>query len=150
MTQQTQKGPWWPYTKAPVSPVTEGPWKAGISAGGSVVLWPSEKPFPEDLGLIESFRGEREELDMFTVQFCKLGYLKDDRHVHQNGDEYILNWRSFTLAQVFIAAQVFAAMTYAYGQLEDGFPDRAKTYMKLARTIGKKFQAAIEEAKRGE
>lgn len=98
----------WPYewSTLPHAGMPTGPWTLGMSAGGSVVLWPTDKRFPEDLGLITITRGDRGELERFQTMFCRLGYGYDERHIHQSGTIYIFNWRSFTLAQVYAAQQV--------------------------------------------
>jgi hypothetical protein len=96
----------WPYTLMPEQAHTEGPWKMGMSGSGSMVVWPSDKQFPESLGLIEAFRGTREQLDKFIITFCMRGYETDPQHLYQDSTVWLFNWISGTLAQVYIAGQM--------------------------------------------
>lgn len=97
----------WPYPVLPKRAVTDGPWRMGMSAGGSMVLWPSDEPFPEELGLIEAFRGEKEQLERFQMMFCMRSYETDDRYrYHADGQVWLFNWISTTVSQIHIASQV--------------------------------------------
>lgn len=96
----------WPFTDKPAWERTTGPWKLGMGADGSVVLWPMAQRFPDELGLVEFAGGTKEELLQFQVVFCRLGYDQDPRLVHQDGAVFIFNWRSYTFAQAVVASWV--------------------------------------------
>jgi hypothetical protein len=126
---------YWPYTMAPKQVHTEGPWKMGMSAGGSMVIWPTKEPFPDSLHLIEAFQGTKEQLERFHGTFCRLGYEKDPQHKHQNENTWLFNWNSGSLAQIYIAGQVAK-------KLFDGEYDEAWA-------VGRAFRDAIQEAEDG-
>lgn len=98
----------WPYDAKtfPGRVHTEGDWKMGMSAGGSMVIWPAQQPFPAALGLLEAFRGTLEQLERFHTVFCMRGYESDDLHKYQDGLVWLFNWISGTPVQIDIAGQV--------------------------------------------
>lgn len=100
------RGGAWPYAQLPKKAHTEGPWKMGMDANGSMVVWPADKQFPEQLGLIEAFRGERETMEKFLITFCMLGYEIESLHLYQDSRVRLFNWISGTLAQIHVASQV--------------------------------------------
>jgi hypothetical protein len=125
----------WPYLRMPEQVRTTGEWKMGMSAGGSMVIWPTKEPFPAKLHLIEAFRGTKEELERFQITFCRHGWEKDELHVHQNGDTWLFNWYSGTLAQVYIAGQ--CAKLLFDGQYDEAW------------AVGRGFRDAIQDAENG-
>jgi hypothetical protein len=126
---------YWPYAMPPKRAHTEGPWKMGMSAGGSMVIWPTNKPFPESLHLIEAFQGTKEELERFQITFCHHGWEKDPLHKYQDADTWLFNWQSGTLSQIYIAGQV--AKLLFDGQYN------------AAWDTGRAFRDAIQEAEDG-
>lgn len=122
----------WPYDAQtrPDAVHTEGEWKMGMSAGGSMVIWPSQHPFPAPLGLLEAFRGTREQLEQFHTVFCMHGYETDPLHEYQDGDVWLFNWISGTPVQIDIAGQVakllFAGDHDAARALGRSFEDRLR------------------------
>ncbi|MBD3004654.1 hypothetical protein [Streptomyces sp. 5-10] len=124
---------YWPLKGTPGRELTTGPWKLGIGADGAVVLWPMDRRFPGDLGLIEFAGGSKKELEEFQTVFCRLAYGGgNDRYIYQRGLVLLFNWRSFTFAQVVVASQV--AKAFLGG-------DRGK-----ALRIGTAFQEKIDRA----
>jgi hypothetical protein len=106
---------YWPYEwdSIPYSGMgdPDAAWKLGVTAGGPVVLWPGDKPFPEEMGLIPAyFHDSREELEKFFIMLV-LGYGKDSLHAYQGGNIWLLplSWRSYTLAQVGAVARIVHA-----------------------------------------
>lgn len=110
-----ERSSYWPYAWGSI-PRTEmgdlnAAWKLGISAGGSVVLWPGDEPFPEELGLIPVYYHDSwEELEKVFVMLV-LGWEKDPLHEYQNGDTWLLplSWRSYTLGQVNALSRIVHA-----------------------------------------
>jgi hypothetical protein len=125
----------WPYLTMPEQHHFVGDWKMGMSAGGSMVIWPSNKPFPASLHLIEAFRGTKEELERFQVTFCRHGWEKDPLHKYQDNDTWLFNWAPGTLAQVYIAGQC-AKLLFA-GQYNEAWE------------VGHRFRDAIQDAENG-
>lgn len=121
----------WPYETMPEEAATEGPWKMGMSGGGSMVIWPADEPFPESLHLIEAFWGDLEQLERFHTMFCMRGYETDLLHKHQGNAVWLFNWISGTVAQVRIAGQIAKLMfdgdTDAAWKLGHSFENRLRT-----------------------
>lgn len=95
----------WPYSTMPEKPDSRGPWMLAMGGGGDLVLLP-EGTDPWDLRLVHVYSGAKEELEKVFTIFCRLGYEKDARYVHQDGNTWIFNWRCGTLAQINVAAQI--------------------------------------------
>lgn len=128
-------GSYWPYATAPAFVYRSGPWALLMGGGGDVVLWPTRGRRPADLGvLIPVIQGKKEELERALTVFCRRGYETLPQLIHQDGTVWIFNWRSYTLAQVAIASQVFGAYL-------DGDATRA-------RAVGQAFQDQIDAASR--
>lgn len=129
-------GPYWPYDHRPRTVTTEGPWQMGMSAGGSMVMWPSNEPLPDELGVLPAFRGEKDQLEQFITTFCMLGYETDPKYVHQDGRVWLFNWISGTLAQISIAGQ--AAQRLFSGDYDGAWE------------VGHRFQRDLEAAEKAE
>lgn len=136
MSTEIERPASWPYLVMPEQVRTTGKWKMGMSGGGSMVIWPTDKPFPDDLHLFEAFRGTKEELERFQITFCRHGYEKDKLHKYQDGDVWLFNWTSKgSLAQLYIAGQ--CAKKLFEGQYDEAW------------AIGHAFRDAIQEAEDG-
>jgi len=95
----------WPYSSMPEKPLSEGPWMLAMGGSGDLALLPNGTD-PWGMRLLHVYSGEKEELEKVFTAFCRLGWEKDARYVHQDGDVWIFNWRCGTLAQVNVAAQI--------------------------------------------
>lgn len=97
---------YWPYEWGSIPRETTGTlgaaWKLGLSAGGSVVLWPGAEPFPNELGLISVYHHDSDADLKNVFSMLVLGYDKNPLHKYQDGDTWLLpfSWRSYTLGQV--------------------------------------------------
>lgn len=105
----------WPYEWGSIPRADTGDpkaaWKLGLDAGGSVVLWPGNKPFPKELGLIPVYHHDsKEELEKVFVMLV-LGWEKNPLHEYQDGDTWLLplSWRSYTLGQVTAFSRIVHA-----------------------------------------
>lgn len=138
---------YWPYEFAPARKVGHGEWKLGMSAGGSVVLWPTVSPFPEGPHLMEFYRGDREELEQFFITFCCLGYETDPLHKYQGDEVRIFNWRSGTLSQIHVASVVADLLVKSQQATEA--VEKRRLYDE-AWMVGNAFRDQIEAAERNE
>lgn len=96
-------------------------WALIMSPTGAMGIWPTafqdEMPVPYQAVFITD---TADVLHKFLVMFCRRGYEKDDLLVHQDGQVWIFNWRSFTdwqyglarmIAHLFIQDKVNEAWT---------------------------------------
>lgn len=124
----------WPYPEAPARVAGAGDWRLLMTLGGSTVMWPVGEPLPRDLGAIEFHRCTRERARDFLVLFCSRGCRSDDRFIHQDGETYLFNWVSGTLAQFAIASQIadLAAQGYVRQAVDLGTQFEQEIRRKLA------------------
>lgn len=109
----------WPYEVMPKKQQGAGDWTLWMDRGASMVIWPTSVPGPVDFGMIPVYQSDKETLEKFLVTFCSLGWAEDARFKHQNGEVRLFNWRSFTLAQIYIASQV--AHLFAKGAWDEAW-----------------------------
>lgn len=106
MAEEIDQGSWWPYEGPPEKRTGTGEWALWMDAGGCLCTFPYGDKTPEEMGFLPVYAASRKDLERFLVMFCVKGYEQDERLVHQNGQVWLFNWRSFSLAQVWQASQV--------------------------------------------
>lgn len=141
---------YWPYETAPTPVHGKGDWRLGMTGGGSVVLWPSNKSYPaakdeqgRSLELITVCEGERGVLEQFFITFCRQGWETDARHEYQDGKVWLFNWVSGSLAQVYIASQIVDLLGQSM-RAEDA--ETRQRFYDEAWAVGRAFATAIRDA----
>lgn len=100
------QGSSWPYEELPEKRTGKGKWALWMDAGGCMCIFPYRDTTPEEMGFLPVYAASRKDLERFLVMFCVKGWERDERLVHQDGQVWLFNWRSFSLAQVRQASQV--------------------------------------------
>lgn len=106
MAEMIDQGSWWPYQEQQEQRFGDGEWSLWVDAGGCMSIFPSGDDAPYKMGSLPVYKSSRENLTQFLVMFCVRGWETDERLVHQSGQVWLFNWRSFSRAQIAKGSQV--------------------------------------------